>query len=53
MDKLSEDVLRKLYSRFEMEDEVTVSSSEFEQTQTDLLIQKGLINKLDASTISD
>ena len=52
LDKTSQDALLQIYSQFKSTSEITVSAPEYEQTTIDYLIGCGLLEKLDASTLS-
>lgn len=50
--KAAQDALIKIYSQLKSTSEITVSAPEYEQTTIDYLISCGLLEKLDASTLS-
>ena len=52
LDKVSRDVLRKIYKQFESVNEINVSSPEYKKTMIDYLIDHGLLAKIDASSLS-
>ena len=52
LDKSVEATLNQLYDMFNTKDEISVSSPEFKQTEVDFLIGRGLLKKIDASTLS-
>ena len=52
LDKAAQDALIKIYFQLKNTSEITVSASEYEQTTIDFLISCGLLEKLDASTLS-
>lgn len=52
LDKAAQDTLIKIYSQLKNTSEITVSAPEYEQTTIDYLISCGLLEKLDASTLS-
>lgn len=52
MDKSTEELLKKLYARFETEKEYSICSPEFSQEQIDALIHQGYLKKIDASSLS-
>ena len=52
LDKAAQDALLKIYSQFKSSSDITVSAPEYEQTTIDYLISCGLLEKLNASTLS-
>ncbi|MDO4415289.1 MAG: hypothetical protein Q4C20_09430, partial [Erysipelotrichaceae bacterium] len=52
VDKQAMPVLFDLYNRFKMESEVVVTSPDYDQQQIDYLIHKGLLTRIDTSTLS-
>ena len=52
IDAQAQDVLRELYQKLETNTELSISSPEYDQLQIDYLISKGLLTKIDASTLS-
>ena len=52
IDAQAQDALRELYQKFETNTELSISSPDYDQLQIDYLINKGLLTKIDASTLS-
>ena len=52
LDKTTQDAIKRIYTQFKNESEITVSAPEYEKTTIDYLINRGLLEKTDASTFS-
>lgn len=52
LDKNAQDVLKTIYARFASEPEFSISSPDYEKTMIDYFIGQGLLERLDASTLS-
>lgn len=52
LDKSARDSLKNIYTQFEDKDEIPVSSPNYKKTVIDYLVNQGLLEKLDASTLS-
>ena len=52
LDKTAQYALKKIYNQFESERGITVSAPEYKKTTIDYLINSGLLEKIDASTLS-
>ncbi len=52
LDKAAKKTLKDIYMQFESASEITVKSPEFKKTIVDYLIDKGLIEKWDVSTLT-
>lgn len=53
MDKSTEELLKKLYARFETEKEYSIYSPEFSQEPIDALIHQGYLKKLMQAHLAD
>lgn len=52
LDKTAQDTLRNIYAQLENNSEISVSSPGYKKTTIDYLVSQGLLEKIDASTLS-
>lgn len=52
LDKTAQDALRNIYAQLENNSEISVSSPGYKKTTIDYLVSQGLLEKIDASTLS-
>ena len=52
LDKTAQDALRNIYAQLENNSEISVSSPGYKKTAIDYLVSQGLLEKIDASTLS-
>lgn len=52
LDKTAQDTLRNIYTQLENNSEISVSSPGYKKTTIDYLVSQGLLEKIDASTLS-
>lgn len=52
LDKFARDALKNIYTQLDDKDEISVSSPNYKKTVIDYLVNEGLLEKLDASTLS-
>ena len=52
LDKTSQNALKSIYKQFEKAERISVSSPDFKRTTIDYLVNQGLIEKMDSSTLT-
>lgn len=52
LDKSARDFIKGIYSQFESASEICVSSPDYKKTVIDYFVEQGLLDKMDASTLS-